>query len=212
MVRRLVPVLMAAAVATGFLGCEAGGEDDWVVLAEVVTTNGAGTQATVALLEDGIPVFDDSPTVTVNGTQLGWLFLFLGTVTPTVTQGDAVTLQVSGEKASVNQTMSMAAAAATLSATPGANYSLGLTWTAPSPTPPSIYVTVDGTHTLSGEEYEHELAGTSTSWTIPAGILKQGVSVTVQVGGGQTSSVSGAPSPSSFQVRNVVTASATTAP
>jgi hypothetical protein len=209
--RSRIPVLALMTALSGFLfgACKADDVPGYKVQVLIMLSDSLGSTATVTILEDGADygstVKDATVTLQLNGgspTQVPYVDSFgyhlggdISGATPKA--GDTVTASITiGAKTIVETVAVPAIPKITPPATAqDASKDIVLSWDSLSPPPTEIQVVIANQYTASDSPmgYYENIAGTSTSYTVPAGTLKPGTTgIYVQVSTENTLPLAGA--------------------
>jgi hypothetical protein len=183
-----VMILLGIVTIIAQAGCVLPGPNAIMVMAAIVNVDitvplpGRITTATVRLTDDGTAL--TTATVTVNGTPcIGSGGTYTATLATVVNVGDTVTLSITAPNdVSITKTLTMPSpttitsppAPAPLPAVYNASSAIALAWNAVTPTPAVVEIVIPNTYTQSGNDYTQLLAGSATSWSIPANTLTAG--------------------------------------
>jgi len=209
--RSRIPVLALMTALSGFLfvSCKADDVPGYKVQVLLMLSDSLGSTATVTILEDGADygstVKDATVTLQMNSgspTQVPYVDSFgyhlggdISGATPKA--GDAVTASITiGAKTIVETVAVPAIPKITPPATAqDASKDIVVSWDSLSPPPTEIQVVIANQYTATDSPmgYYENIAGTSTSYTVPAGTLKPGTTgIYVQVSTENTLPLTGA--------------------
>ena len=173
----LIVGLAALLLFTSCSGGGAGGSEDYIVAAEYAILP-SGSHTAIATILTSSFSFITNADVYVNSVQLPYSFLLYGDsdfLSPPPTPGDTINFDISLNGSTLiddSLTIPAGGAPASLSNT-GTNVSSPITisWTAVSPSPGNIRVSISSFDTVSDDGYDVELSGSTDSHAIPANTI-----------------------------------------